>query len=211
MEKDKNTEIRERIIEVAFALFYKTGIRPVSMDDIANGLGMSKRTLYQHFSDKDELVSTLMDRELTVSQQQCMASQAKANDAIEEVFNIMQSVGERLATMNPVTLFDLSKFHRRAFDKFVTYKNEFILRMVKANLLRGIDEGLYRPDIDIEILSRYRLESIFMIFNTDFLPRGSVLRPYELIRILSEHFVYGIVSPKGYKRIEKLKKQTNNK
>ncbi|MFZ1857244.1 MAG: TetR/AcrR family transcriptional regulator, partial [Chitinophagaceae bacterium] len=79
-------EPKERILLKAEELFMQYGIRSVSMDDIANNLGMSKKTLYQYFADKDELVEAVVDGHITLVQGDCINCKIQAKDAIHEIF-----------------------------------------------------------------------------------------------------------------------------
>lgn len=182
------------------------GIRSVSMDEIAGQLGMSKKTLYQHFVDKDQLIEAVVADDVRRGEQDCLSSCQSAENAVEEVFILIQSVLKQIREMNPVVVYDLQKFHPRAFRHFEKHKNEFILSMVKKNMERGIREELYREEISIDILSRYRLESMFIPFNLDVFPPSR----YEVASVTREimvHFTYGIATPKGFKLIQKYLKE----
>jgi AcrR family transcriptional regulator len=188
------------------------GIRSVSMDDIALQLGMSKKTLYQYVADKDELVDAVLDLEVSQGQNQCVDCSVKAKDAVDEIFLTMEQIMEQFRNMNPLVLYDLQKFHFGSFQKFLKYKNEFLYEVIRKNLERGITEELYRPEINVEIMSRFRLESMMMAFNMDIFPP----RKYNLVdvtREIIEHYLYGLATLKGYKLIlkyneQRLKKQS---
>src|SRR5260221_3490365 len=111
-------EPKQRILEKAHELFMQYGIRSVSMDDISNNLGMSKKTLYQYFSDKDELVEAVVDGHIGGMQTDCLGCRKDARDAVHEVFIVMERIIEQLGNMNPIVLHDLSKFHFKAYNKF---------------------------------------------------------------------------------------------
>ncbi len=199
-------EVKDRIQEKALEMFMRYGIRSVSMDEIAGQLGMSKKTLYQHFVDKDELIEAVVADDVNKGEQDCLNSCQMAGNAIEEVFILMQSVLKQIREMNPVVIYDLQKFHPKAFRHFEKHKNEFILSMVKQNMQRGIKEELYREDISIDILSRYRLESMFIPFNMDVFPPSK----YEVATVAREvmvHFTFGIATSKGHKLIQKYLKE----
>ena len=101
---------KERIKEQATALFMKYGVRSVSMDDIANELGMSKKTIYQFYSDKDELVDAVMLQEIQYSETCCEADRNQSENAIHEQFMAMDMVVEMFRSMNP-SLLHLSLIH----------------------------------------------------------------------------------------------------
>jgi hypothetical protein len=103
-------------------------------------------------------------------------------------------------------LYDLQKFHPRAFQQFERHKNEFMFNMVKQNLLRGIDEELYRPELNIDVISKFRLEAMFIPFNLNVFPPGKY-NVAEVTQEIMEHYVYGVATPKGYKLIQKYKNE----
>jgi len=199
-------EIQERILDTAFSLFCQFGTRSITMDDIAQRMGVSKKTLYAHFADKDELVVHAISRYLTTLDAECIANQDKAANAIDELFLVMKMLDQSFRNMNPIILFDLQKFHAKAFQVFQDYKNNNLKKTVRQNLERGVREGLYRSDFDIDIMTQYRLATSMLCFQPDIFPFGK----YDMSkvqRILLEHFLYGIVSPEGYKRVEENKLQ----
>lgn len=203
-------EAKERILVKANELFTRYGIRSVSMDDIAAQLGMSKKTLYQYYRDKDELVNAFFDVILTSNKSQCLECTQKGENAIHEVFLSFDMVEEMLTAMNPSVLFDMQKYHPSAFKKFDEYRNGFLYKMIRANIEKGIDEELYRKDIDVDILSRYRLHSVVLSFNSEVFPNNKT----NLVHIeqqLLEVFLWGIATPKGQKLIQKYKNQRTKK
>ncbi|HET9746762.1 MAG TPA: TetR/AcrR family transcriptional regulator [Chitinophagaceae bacterium] len=203
-------EIQERIRHKADELFRRYGIRSVTMDEIATQLGMSKKTIYQYYTDKDQLVDAVAVDEIQFSQQCCMRDSATAENAIEEIFKVMEFVEVMFRNMNPSMLHDLEKYHPGGYRKFLEHKNKFLYEMVKRNIERGIREELYRPEIDVEIMARYRLESMMLAFNTELFPT-SKFNFVKLQQEILEHFLYGLATLKGYKLILKYKQQRLNK
>ncbi|MBI2731479.1 MAG: TetR/AcrR family transcriptional regulator [Sphingobacteriales bacterium] len=199
-------DVRERIRGKAHDLFMQYGIRSVSMDDIAAQLGMSKKTIYQFFADKDELVEAVVNDELDTTQKDCMQCLTAAKDAIEEMLLTMEQVHEQMSNMNPMVLFDLEKFHQQSFQKFLKHKNEFLYKVIKANMERGIKEELYRPGLNIDVMTKYRLESMMVPFNVFAFPPGK----YNLADVthqVMEHFLFGLTTLKGHKQILKYKQE----
>lgn len=204
-------EAKERILLKSHELFNRYGIRSISMDDIAAQLGMSKKTLYQYYTDKDDLVNAVFDIALRDNQERCTAFKQQRENAIHEIFLSFDMLREMLVNMNPSLLFDLQKYHPTAFGKYLSFKNDFLYQIIKSNLEQGIEEELYRPEIDVEILSRYRLYSVMLAFNPDVFP-GSRTNILHIEEQLIEHFIYGLATPKGQKLIQKYKDQrTKNK
>ena len=133
-----------------------------------------------------------------------------SENAVHEIFIAMDMIVETLGGMNPSLLFDMQKYHPTAYEKFRLYKNEFLYNVMRRNLLRGIEEGLYREDIDVEIISRFRVESIMVCFNKEFqtqVKQNLVTIEQEII----QHYVCGVANLKGHKLILKYKQERQKK
>lgn len=203
-------EVKDRILLKAHELFNRYGIRSVSMDDIAAQLGMSKKTLYQYCTDKDELVSTVFTAMMEHSRQKCLVYSQAAENPVHEIFLAFDMVREMFTDMNPSLLFDLEKYHPSTFKKFRDFKNGFLYQMIRTNIENGIKEEVYRPEIDVDVLTKYRIHSIMLSFNSEVFPNNRT----HLVHIeqqLVEHFLYGLTTPKGQKLIQKYKNQRTKK
>lgn len=200
------TDNKQRIQKAAHDLVMQYSIRSVSMDDIASKLGMSKKTIYLYFKDKDELIEAVVDDVIQNNQCICNDDREKADNAVHEIFLVMDMMVEMFKTMNPSILFDMQKYHPAAFRKFQLHRNEYLYNVCKQNLERGIKEELYRPEINTDIMARYRVETMLTAFNPEF--QRSVKQ--SLIVIEEEiiiHYLFGLVSVKGYKLTQKYMEQ----
>lgn len=199
-------EAKERILVKAEELFMQFGIRSVSMDDIANSLGMSKKTLYQYYADKDELVDAVVDGHISLVQTDCVGCRKDAQDAVHEVFITIERIMEEFNNMNPMVLFDLEKFHYNSFRRFKDHKDRFLAQVVRENIEWGMKEELYRPDINVDVMTKFRIESMMLAFNVSVFPPNK----YKLASISEEiilHYVYGLSTVKGHKLIQKYNQQ----
>lgn len=195
-------EAKERILTKAHDLFNKYGIRSVSMDDLAAQLGMSKKTLYQYYGDKDGLVNDVFTALLDENRGNCCIAKDKSNNALHEVFMAFEKVMKMFSEMNPAVLFDLEKYHPKSYKKFKEFQNGFLYSMVVNNLKRGIEEGFYRDKIDVDTLARYRMHSVMMPFDSDIFPENRT-KLVQIEMVLLEHFLWGIATVKGQKLIQK--------
>ena len=193
---------QERIVQKAHEMFMKFGIRSISMDEIAAQLGVSKKTIYHFFADKDALVEAVINIEINDSERECVDYREKSENPIHEIFLAIDDVMEMLKVMNPTLVYDLQKYHPVVFRKLSDYKNKFLYRVIKENLERGIAEELYRPEINTDILTRLRLATIFLMFNPEMMPPGKNTAG-ELIKEITMNFLYGLATPKGLKLIQK--------
>jgi AcrR family transcriptional regulator len=203
-------EIKDRIKQKAHEMVMMYGIRSVSMDDIANALGMSKKTIYQYYSDKDELVDAVVEDELNKTEHDCEACKVNAKDAVEEVVLTMNQIHDQFQNMNPVILYDMQKFHPQAFQKFLKHKHEYLYKVIRNNIERGVKEELYRPDLNIDVLSKFRLESMLLAFNLQVFPPGKY-RLVEVTEIIMENFVFGLATVKGHKLFVKYRNELTKK
>lgn len=198
-------EVKEYIIEEADRLFCQYGFKSVTMDDIAKQLGMSKKTIYQHFSDKDELVNILILDKL--SKQECTIDQSisAAPNAVVEILSSIATMNDQLTNMNAKLFFDLQKYHPKAWLIFKDFKEKKLKETIYKNLVRGVEQGLYREDINLEILTQLRLNQLDTIFNNH---NHDDLNKYSLVQIMieiTEHFLHGICNLKGLATISEYK------
>lgn len=203
-------ETKLRIKNKAHELFMRLGIRSVSMDDIAGSLGVSKKTIYQYFADKDELVDAMMDDEEQRMQKECGGIATKSKDAVDEIFLNIRLIYEQFSQMNPIVLHDLEKFHPRAFGRFLKMKNEFLYGIILNNIRRGIQEELFRKEINVEVITKYRVETLMLPFNIFVFPPAKYSLA-DVSREMTENFLFGLVTQKGYKLILKYKEAFDSK
>lgn len=193
------TDSKERIREAAHDLVMKYSIRSVSMDDIAASVGMSKKTLYQYYKDKDELVNAVVEGVITLNQCTCTHHEQAADNAVHEIFLAMEMMVEMFQAINPGIIFEMQKYYPSAYKKFQKHKMEFLLQHMHHNLERGKAEDLYRPDVNVEILARFRVESMLIPFNPEF---QHSLNHYNLLQLEEQiilNFLFGLVNAKGHK------------
>lgn len=201
--------MEERIVNKAQELMFQTGVKHVTMDDLATQLGISKKTIYQYYKDKDALVSSVVENELANHALICNQSMQAADNAVHEIFLLMTVIQEMFNRMNPLALFEIEKYYPLAFEKIKNHKDDFIFSMISKNLEKGIAEGLYRKDVDVTILSKYRLETSLIPFNIH------VFHPskFDMLKVnlqIIEHFVYGVATLEGHKLMDAYKLTNSN-
>ncbi|MBA9079644.1 MULTISPECIES: TetR/AcrR family transcriptional regulator [Rufibacter] len=200
-------ELRERILQTALELFFQKGIKAVSMDDVATRLAVSKKTIYKCFTNKDELVFEAMKPYIKSLEQSCFTSIENSENAMEGLFRMVEMVKEIMRQVHPSIFFDLQKYHPSAWNLWVEHRNSFFLAQVKENIQRGIEEKLFRKDIDVEIMSRLRLAETELAFNSDFYPATQFdLQKVQLT--LLEHYMLGLSTLKGHQLINQYKQIT---
>jgi len=175
------------------------------MDDLAKHLGMSKKTIYTHFNDKNEIVNMVIENKLKL--QKCLIKDGadNAEDAVHEVFFAVTNMKELLSNMNPNLFYDLQKYHPQAWLYFKNFRQKNLYETIHNNLNRGIKEGYYRQDIKCDILTQMRLEQIDLIFSNSSEYTNGKYALFQVMAELTEHFLYGICSLRGHKLINKYK------
>jgi len=206
-------EVKERILEKATDLFMRYGIRSITMDEIAAQLAISKKTIYQFFTDKDEIVEAVVNQEIHKNEEECEYFKQNSENALHEIFLAVDEMEKMMKSMNPLIMYDLEKHHPKSYKKFRNHKYQYMYSMIKNNLERGIQEENYRSDLNVDITARHRIESAFMSFNQDVFPH-SRYKISELCYELVMLYLYSITTSKGKKIIEKYlterKKQTSH-
>jgi AcrR family transcriptional regulator len=198
-------EPQEKILKTSLELFFKYGIKRVTMDDIAKELGMSKKTIYHFYNEKDELVNQLCEMEMVG--QECIFNEisSNANDPIHEIMLISLKMREMMQNINPIFFLDLQKFYPVAFERFQKFKRECAYKNVYDNIKKGQQLGVYRADLDVEFTSKYRLAQIDMLMFGNYFSFEAIsfTKSSELILDL---FAYGICTLKGHKLMDNYKK-----
>ncbi len=189
-------ESKAKIIAKTDELFRLYGVKSITMDEIACELGISKKTIYQYFKDKDELVYETTLYLLECDRKEFDDIQVQADNSIEELFLISKCLRRNFENLNPSILFDLKKYHPKAWDLFIEFKETFFKGTVRKSLERGMSEGYFRSEIDVDILTVLRLEQVQMSFDPRVFPRNQF--DFKEVQIqFFDHFVNGILTDKG--------------
>jgi AcrR family transcriptional regulator len=195
---------KDRILEGAEELFFKAGIRSVTMDEIARHLGMSKKTIYQFFKDKDEVVSALVQKTLKEDKCQMIDIAQKSSNVMEEMINMMKHSEEFFAKANPILIHDMQKYYPEAWSYFQEFKSDVVINSMKDILQRGIEQGYVRDDIDTKVMARMRVWQIEAGFDNNVFPHSEFNSWTVQLQFL-DHFVYGICTEKGYQVLKQYK------
>jgi len=189
-------EIKERIIAKAREQFFSYGVKSVTMDDIASELGISKKTIYQHFEDKDAIVHQLMMGEMLQDRCEWGNLCNISKNVIDKTVKSMEIIKKAFAEINPSAYFDIKKYYPKTWLIFQEHKQTFIMEFIRKDLLEGIEQGFFRPEIKIDILVRMRMEQIETGFNPHLFPQNK----FSLIEVeltMLDHFMRGILTTKG--------------
>lgn len=181
------------------------GIKSITMDDLASKLGVSKKTIYKFFKDKNDLVMQIIQRETQEDVLICKACSINSENAIDELIKVNQHVLEsHLMDIHPSVFYDMQKYHPEAWALMENHKGTFIRKEIEANVKRGIAEKIYRDNVSPEIVSLMYVASVDSVMNQDTLPFAKVYIE------VSRFFLRGLVNSIGLEYLQKrLKKETN--
>ena len=183
-----------KILDTTELLFRKYGIRSVSMDDIAQSLGISKKTIYVHIENKDVLVDKVLKRHFTQEFNCVQQLMAQAQNALDELRLISLHVQQEMQNISHALMFDLQKYYAEAWQFVMKFQNEVIRHQIEANLERGIAQGLYRKDLNISLIGRIYSSTLPIFADNSFFEHHSRAQIHH--QFIKYH-ILGIVSDEG--------------
>lgn len=203
-----NKEKEQQIIGEAIKVFMTYGIKSVTMDDIARHMRMSKKTLYQYVSDKNDLVKKCLDHDCQITESTIKDILLKGLNAIEENFEISKHIVEDLKNIHPSIFYDLEKYYPEAWETMHELRHEFVAEVMEKNMIKGIKEGLYRKDLNVKVMTRLWVARLNIIFDPYIFPMNE-FDLAEVYRQMFIHHVRGIASVEGVKYVEKNQNKLN--
>ncbi len=193
-----------KILSVSIELFRQYGFKAITMDDIARRAGISKKTLYQHFANKQEVVNESVIWYKNHMTENCYNLINDSENAVEAMVRMLAYMDNMHKQINPMAMFEMQRFFPEAYNTFRDQLQAKDVGMMRDNIVRGIEEGLYREDINADLMARYRLETSLMILQPNLLVNSR----NDLLSVsleIGEHFLYGIMTTKGVKQYLKYK------
>ena len=195
-----------KILSASIELFGLYGFKTITMDDIARRAGISKKTLYQHFANKQEVVQESVMWYKNQTTENCGMVLVDAENAVEAMVKLLAFFDDVYKRINPMAMFEMQRFFPEAYKTFRDLLMERDVAMMRENILQGMKEGVYRSDLDADLMARYRLETSLLILQPSLLvsDRASLM---SVALEIGEHFMYGIMSPQGEALYQKYKLQ----
>lgn len=202
-----NEELKQILIKVR-ELYMRYGIKSITMDDVASALGVSKKTLYKYVTDKDDLVGKVIDMEIQTGENEMECVRDTSMNAIEKLLMVSKIINHKLKSMNPSTEYDLKKYYPHHFQKLVTSRRQRMYKNVVANIEKGKEEGLYREDLDADVIGKLQVSRIENMIDNEYFGVDEFTSP----KFFHEVFIYhirGIANQKGIEFLEKQLKEFN--
>lgn len=202
-------EIRKRIIKGAGKLFYTKGIKRVTMDDIAEAIGMSKRTIYENFRDKTEILRETVDFLNEENRQNVEQMIRESENVMEVIIKILHYGLESIDVVTPMFLEDMQKFFPQVWEDTVQKGRETKHKQLQELLERGKKEGLFRTEINSKLVSRIFYEQLNLIHSNEAFPIEEFPRK-ELFENMFLNFARGISTRKGGEILDELLSKMND-
>ena len=196
------------ILEKTERMYRRYGIKSVTMDDVARELGISKKTLYEYFNDKEDLIGKLLDQALVQHQNRIKQIEEKNLNAVEEMLELSRMIHHMFVDYNSSMEYDIHKYYPALFLKLREIRRKSIFNFAYENLKKGKREKLYRKDINTRIIARMQVFQVENLFDSDLFS----IKEITSAKVFQEFFIYnlqGILSPEGRiffdKHFQKLK------
>jgi len=198
----------DRILSESLRLFMKNGIRSISMDDIAKELGMSKKTIYQYVANKTELVEMVLDFMREKESNICFEGDITKMNAIDILLAVSKNVSRQMKDLNPINAYELQKYYPSIYREFILKKRDHVYTTLKQNFEQGIAEGIYRNDLDIDLVARLYIQKLVDVHDPEFL--SSVNFGFEKVfQVMFDNHIRGIANAEGLAYYEKQIKMLN--
>lgn len=208
MNEELDTQDRKfgLMLEQIKELFFEFGIKNLNMDDISRKLGISKKTLYRFVKSKEDLVAKLFEFEETKGIKLSNEIGNLNVNAIEKLFKVSLMVYEEMKRFNPMIMFELRKYYEQLFNEFHDRKLAQISKSMQINLKQGIQEGLYRADVNIEAVVTLFINYLIEIHSSD-MCKNINLSFDDLFKVMFENHIRAISTPAGVAFFEIRKKE----
>jgi len=189
-------EREDQILSKAVDVFLKYGIKSVNMDDMSRHLGISKKTLYKYVKDKHDLVERALN--FHSKREDCLIKEIcnKDENAIDQAFAIMEMVMDMLSNVHPSIIFDMEKYHPGVFGRMMAEKQTSIYECMSQNMKRGKKQGLYRSDLNEDMVARIYIAATRGIFDPMLFP-GNTADYKAIYNELFRYHIRGIAGDKG--------------
>jgi AcrR family transcriptional regulator len=201
-QETTNMELKQHILKKAFNLFMRYGIKSITMDDLSRDLGISKKTLYQYVENKADLIEQLFQQHIEEEKRIMAHIQRESVDAIDELLKIARYVMQKLHELSPTTVLDLQKYYPNTWREMEALHQRHVFAIIKQNMERGIREGVYRADMQLDIIAKLYVGKSMLVTDGSLFPASE----YDISRLYREYINYhlhGIASPKGLQELGK--------
>lgn len=186
----------KKILEKVSCLYRKFGIRSVTMDDVSRELGISKKTLYQYVADKGDLVDKVVEHVRDCNFSSMDKLKDSSCNAIEQLVKVSQKVNALMQDHSPSYEYDLKKYYPEIYARLMSEKRSMMYDSMIANIRQGKEEGLYREDVDEEIISKLQLIRMENMHSSEIFSEEE-LHTREFFREMFTYHIRGLATARG--------------
>lgn len=204
-------EKERQIIQGAAHVFMKYGVKSVNMDDVARNLGVSKKTLYKYVTDKNDLLRKSLACHHEHEQSSIDEIFSKGQNAIDEMFEMSKFITGMLSKLHPSIHFDLEKYHPEVWNEMKDKRNSSVYNCVFQNLEKGKAEGLYRENLNSEVITEIYISKMDVLFDGEIFPPEKISFS-EVYKEFFRYHIRGVASKTGREYlIQKMNPEIHNK
>ena len=191
----------DNVLQKSAELIMKFGVKSNTMDDVAKHLGISKKTLYQHFSNKEDMILKCAKAKFEFFSSALAQIKETSSDAIDELIQIDHFLIKNRIKRNPIVFNELQRYYPEIFTETYELHQSYVSNLVKSNIERGISEGLFRDDIEPNIIAALyagRIEAVVQ-------GQNELEEQYSFETIIQENLIYhirGIATPQGVEKLQ---------
>lgn len=194
------------ILDGTIELFYEFGIRNLNMDDISRNLKISKKTLYQYAKSKEDLIEKLFYYDDMKWEKRISEIKVEENNAIDILIQVSIVVSEQIGRFDPKLKFEMKKYYEGIFHNFMQNKQAHIFQQISNNILKGISEGLYRDNLNVELIAGLYVRNLVDMHNKDFCFVENITFN-QIFETMFENHIRAISTPAGLAWFEKRKSE----
>lgn len=192
---------RTELLGNVLAMFSRYGIRSVTMDDISRELGVSKKTLYQHVADKNDLIDRVIELELVQKRSFMEELNGSTANAIDQLIQVNRQIHSTLSSHNPTFYYDLKKYYPEIFRKWMDARRKRMFELITSNMNKGKQEGLYRKNLNENVIARLYLARMEMLNDNEIILEEES-DSVDFIREIFIYHLHGICNATGLKYLE---------
>ena len=202
----KKKLVKEAIINEAIPLFLQYGFKSVTVDDIALKMSVSKKTIYTHFPKKEQLVETSAMRHFNFVMDKILSIAKHSKDPIIELYLIKKEALNHLSNEKNSPVYQLQKYYKAIYQKLKAKEFEVLGSFFSESIKKGIETGLFRPEVDINFVTRIFFNGIRGIQDIELFP----IEEFKIDQLLinfSEYHLRAICTPDGIQKLNNYKKE----
>lgn len=202
MTEKENNQAKEDMIESISDLFLKYGLRSTSMEDICTHLKISKKTLYQFFSNKDDVVEQVMLHRRDKRRLKEDIENLLQQNSIEALLLIRNHIISDFSSRLPANMFDIKKYHPEVYERILRLDSEFSLTTFRKLLNNGMERGYFRKDLNLDVQIYLFTKQMSFLGEPEMI--SSIQYPMDIIiSTIMDNFIRSIATPEGLKELEK--------